>query len=136
MAADHRRREELCQCEGLEAPLFYAEVFENQSAYIQAGFEGSVSLYRWGLQYHQENYEGVRRAGGSEVLYPDNHDVDGAALTHPTRQEMYTFVAQIAFLTSSFMFMEGTTHFERASPAYFSTRSGAEDSIFSDPGKR
>ncbi len=119
---------------GLEAPLFYAEVFENQSAYIQAGFEGSVSLYRWGLtKYHQENYEGVRRAGGSEVLYPDNHDVDRAALTHPTRQEMYTFVAQMAFLTSSFMFMEGTTHFEKSKPSVFLDRVGSEYSVFSDP---
>jgi len=122
---------------GLETPHFYAEVFENQAAYIRAGFEGSISLYRWGLtKYHQENYEGVRRAGGSEVLYPDNHDVDRASLTHPTRQEMYTYLAQMAFLTSSFMFMEGTTHFEKSKPSVFLDRVGSEYNTFSDPEQR
>jgi hypothetical protein len=121
---------------GKDTPRLYAEVFKDQVDYLAAGFDGVISLYRWDplcpIKY--ENAEYVRQAGGAGVLYPDNHDVERlASYLLENDQAIYSRLALLAFLTSSFMFLEGTTHLETAKPSVFLGRAGDAVRRFDDP---
>lgn len=117
----------------MPVPRFYAEVFDNQADLISAGFDDTVSLWRWGIdRLKLDNAEYIRAAGGSGMLYPDNQDVDRVSANYPDRQRLYSYLTLMTFMTSSVMFLEGTTRFAKRRPSVFLDRVGESYRRFED----